>query len=92
MSKLIVDNYYIMFNKYNFNVNKYNVLLSTKKNCTYIFNTNKNKSLNNFLLKNNIIYSSINNSKIKSKILFTNNFPKYKKIYISKNVNKYTFK
>lgn len=81
-----------MFKQYNSNVNNYNILLSTKKNCTYILNTNKNKVLNSLLLKNNIIYSSTNNGRIKSKILFTNNFPKYKKIYISKNANQYTFK
>jgi len=92
MLKLIVDNYNIMCKKYNSDLNKYNILLSTKKNCTYILNTNKNKTLNSLLLKNNIIYSSINDNKIKSRILFNNNSPKYKKIYISKNVNQYTFK
>ena len=65
-----------MFKKYNSNTNKYNILLSTKKNCTYILNTNKNKTLNNLLLRNNIIYSSANGGKIKSKILFINNSPK----------------
>ena len=92
MLKLIVDNSNTMIKQYNSNINKYNILLSTKKNCTYTLNTNKNKILNNVLLKNNIVYSSFNNNKIKSKLLFINNLPKYKKIYISKNADKYTFK
>jgi len=72
--------------------NKLNVCINHKKKKTVFRNINKAKSLHKFLLKNNLIKLTSVGGYDTTSLLFSSAKPKFKKITLYKNDNKYTFK